>query len=163
MPVPAQLMQQIRRTHQACLKLHAAGPDLIRQSIRQRLWILRQVEVQRQHFLGLGVQAAAEPEKVWEKLHAKYPGLSLLVTLGSRGSVAFRHAGGTAEIWREEAVRVKAVDTTAAGDTYTGYFIAALTEGKPLQACMREAARAAAIAVTRPGAAGSVPWREELR
>ena len=109
------------------------------------------------------ITGETEPEKVWEKLHAKYPGLSLLVTLGSRGSVAFRPAGGTTEIWREEAVRVKAVDTTAAGDTYTGYFIAALTEGKPLQACMREAARAAAIAVTRPGAAGSVPWREELR
>ena len=103
-----------------------------------------------------------EPEKVWERLHGRYPALSVLMTLGSRGSVAYRTGGSTVETHREEAVRVKAADTTAAGDTYTGYFIAGLTEGKPLSICMNEASRAAAIAVTRPGAAGSIPWRKEL-
>ena len=99
---------------------------------------------------------------VWENLHRRYPGLSLLVTLGSRGSAAYRIGENGAETARADAVRVKAVDTTAAGDTYTGYFIAGLTEGKPLQSCMNEASRAAAAAVTRPGAAESIPWRSEL-
>ena len=88
--------------------------------------------------------------------------LSLLITLGGSGSMAYRAEGGHVETHYEAAVRVKAADTTAAGDTYTGYFIAGLTEGKPLRACMNEASRAAAIAVTRPGAAGSIPWRKEL-
>ena len=102
------------------------------------------------------------PEKAWEKLHGQYPALSVLITLGSSGSTAYRVGGGDIETHHEEAVRVKAVDTTAAGDTYTGYFIAGLTAGRTLRACMSEAGRAAGIAVTRPGAAGSIPWRKEL-
>ena len=103
-----------------------------------------------------------EPDSVWRKLHAQYPALSLLITLGSRGSIAYRVNGGAVEQCRSEAVRVKAVDTTAAGDTYTGYFIAGLIEDAPLQPCMDRAGHAAAIAVTRPGAAGSIPWKKEL-
>ena len=103
-----------------------------------------------------------EPDRAWEKLHKRYPALSLLITLGGSGSMAYRAEGGHVETLYEAAVRVKAADTTAAGDTYTGYFIAGLTEGKPLRTCMNEASRAAAIAVTRPGAAGSIPWRKEL-
>ena len=57
---------------------------------------------------------------------------------------------------------VTPVDTTAAGDTYTGYFLAALAEGQPVPACMKLAAKASAIAVTRPGASPSIPWREEV-
>ena len=108
------------------------------------------------------ISGEKEPEKAWEKLHGQYPELSVLITLGSRGSIAYRVAEDSVETHYEEAARVKAVDTTAAGDTYTGYFIAGLTEGELLSACMREASRAAAIAVTRPGAAGSIPWRKEL-
>ena len=103
-----------------------------------------------------------EPDRVWEKLHKRYPALSLLITLGGSGSMAYRVSDGGIETHEEKAVKVKAVDTTAAGDSYTGYFIAGLTEGKPLRTCMNEASRAAAIAVTRPGAAGSIPWRKEL-
>lgn len=103
-----------------------------------------------------------EPDLAWEKLHERYPWLSLLVTLGSSGSAAYRVQGGSVEVYRADAVRVKAVDTTAAGDTYTGYFIAGLMEGEPLQTCMELASRAAAAAVTRPGAAESIPWKKEL-
>ncbi len=109
-------------------------------------------------------QASGEkkPDQVWEKLHKRYPALSLLITLGGSGSMAYRVSDGGIETHEEKAVKVRAVDTTAAGDSYTGYFIAGLTEGKPLRTCMNEASRAAAIAVTRPGAAGSIPWRKEL-
>lgn len=109
------------------------------------------------------VTGEKEPDRVWEKLHEQYRNLSLLITLGNRGSIAYRADGGTAERHREDAVRVKAVDTTAAGDTYTGYFIAGLTEGRPLRECMNRAGRAAAIAVTRSGAAESIPWERELQ
>ena len=63
---------------------------------------------------------------------------------------------------RQEAITVKAVDTTAAGDTFTGYFIAGIMEGMPLKECMIRASKAAAISVTRPGAADSIPWAKEL-
>ena len=108
------------------------------------------------------ITGESEPENVWNRIHEKYGNLSLLLTLGRRGSVAWRVNHGTVESARAGAVSVEAVDTTAAGDTYTGFFITALTEGKPLKSCMDLAARAAAIAVTRPGAADSIPSKEEL-
>ena len=108
------------------------------------------------------ITGTADPEKAWEELHRRWPGLSVLITLGKRGSMAFAVRSGEVETARQEAIAVRAVDTTAAGDTYTGYFIAGLTAGKTLQCCMEEAAKAAAVSVTRPGAAESIPWRDEL-
>ena len=98
------------------------------------------------------------PEKAWEFLHGKYPKLSLLVTLGKEGAAAF---SGSEAVF-QPAFPVAAVDTTAAGDTFTGYFITALTEGLPLRECLRRSAMASAIAVTRPGAAKSIPWKQEV-
>ena len=109
------------------------------------------------------ISGEREPDQVWAVLHERYPALSLLFTLGSRGSAAYRVNGDAVETCRVDAVPVKAVDTTAAGDTYTGYFIAGLTAGKPLRMCMEEASRASALSVTRPGAAESIPWRNELK
>ena len=91
-------------------------------------------------------------------MHERYPSLSLLVTLGGDGSAAFT---GTERV-RQAAFPVKAVDTTAAGDTFTGYFIAGLMEKRPLAECLRRASMAAAVSVTRPGAAPSIPEKEEV-
>ena len=55
-----------------------------------------------------------------------------------------------------------AVDTTAAGDTFTGYFIAAVSSGEPVRQAMEKATQAAAIAVSRPGASVSIPYSREL-
>lgn len=104
----------------------------------------------------------AEPEAAWRKLHGKWPQLSLLVTCGSAGSSAWRVENGETEHAVQAAFPVKATDTTAAGDTYTGYFMAALLENRPLGDCMRRASMAAAISVTRRGAAPSIPRREEV-
>lgn len=108
------------------------------------------------------IAGTSDPERAWMRLHAEYPRLSALFTLGAQGSAAFRTDGTDAETAWCDAIRVKAVDTTAAGDTYTGYFLAALTQGMPLKACMGKASRAAAISVTRFGAADSIPWDREL-
>ena len=103
-----------------------------------------------------------DPDEAWKVLHTHYPKLSVLITLGSRGSVVHRVTEGGVETVRQLAERVKAVDTTAAGDTFTGYFIAGLMENMPLQACMQRASHASAISVTRPGAADSIPLRSEV-
>ena len=55
-----------------------------------------------------------------------------------------------------------AVDTTAAGDTFTGYFLAGLTEGMPVPQALEMSAKASSIAVTRPGAVPSIPYRKEV-
>ena len=103
-----------------------------------------------------------DPDKAWAEMHRRWPGLSAVITLGSRGSIAFMQGPEGTETVRQDAVKVRAADTTAAGDTFTGYFIAGLAAGKPLRECMAQASLAAAVSVTRHGAADSIPRAEEL-
>ena len=103
-----------------------------------------------------------EPERAWDVLHGRYPGLSVLITLGSAGSIAHAVTPDGLDTVRQQAFRVDAVDTTAAGDTFTGYFIGGLAEGRPLAECMLRASAASAISVTRMGAAVSIPKKEEV-
>ena len=53
-------------------------------------------------------------------------------------------------------------DTTGAGDTFVGYFVAGLVAGQSVEECLRKASQAGAICVSRPGAADSIPKKEEL-
>ena len=57
---------------------------------------------------------------------------------------------------------IKAVDTTAAGDTFTGYFIAGLAQGMEIPDILRMSAKASSIAVSRAGAVPSIPYRNEV-
>ncbi len=108
------------------------------------------------------ISGETEPEKAWEVIHAKWPEASAVITLGKNGSCAYRTmTDGTVEKAAVSAYSVTAVDTTAAGDTYTGYFIKSLFSGKTLEEAMRTASAASAISVTREGAAPSVPYRDE--
>ena len=65
-------------------------------------------------------------------------------------------------IYHQGIFKVKAVDTTAAGDTFTGYFISSILDGLPAQEGLVLAAKASAIAVSRPGATASIPLRKEV-
>ena len=108
------------------------------------------------------ISGSGDPEKAWALLHERYGKLSVLITLGAAGSMGWRVSAAGTEAARQAAFPVKAVDTTAAGDTYTGYFISGIMEGLPFGECMRRAAMASAISVTRAGAAPSIPTRAEV-
>ena len=84
---------------------------------------------------------------------------NIIVTLGEKGSLLC-NASGQAEV---PAVKVNAVDTVAAGDTYNGALVVALSEGKTMTEAMAFATKASAIAVTRFGAQPSVPYRSEIK
>lgn len=97
-------------------------------------------------------------EEALAAMEKMFPHATHLVTLGSKGSLcsqAGKHYAVSAE-------KVKAIDTTGAGDTYIGYFLAMIMEGKELQNAMEIATHAAAIAVSRPGASPSIPYRKEV-
>lgn len=83
---------------------------------------------------------------------------TLIVTLGDKGCGIFKK-GYTAFY---PAMRVKAVDTTAAGDCFNGAFAAALSQGKTESEAIHYAVCASAIAVTRDGAQQSLPFRDEV-
>ena len=81
----------------------------------------------------------------------------VIVTLGAEGCLWF-HEGRETSF---PALRVTPVDTTGAGDAFTGYVLAALDEGAPMPDAIRLATRASALKVTRPGAADAIPTRQE--
>lgn len=89
---------------------------------------------------------------------ARLPVPCVVVTLGARGCMARR--GG--EIFLQPAFRVRAVDTTAAGDTFCGALAARLAAQSPLADALRFASAASALACTRLGAQASVPLREDV-
>lgn len=93
-----------------------------------------------------------------EELSKKYPNATIVLTLGGEGSICI---DGT-DRFTQCAFQVSVADTTAAGDTFTGYFISGLISGKKKQQAMKEASAAAAIACSRPGAAPSIPIPTEV-
>jgi len=77
----------------------------------------------------------------------------VVLTLGARGALACQHGH-----WLQQpAQQVKVIDSTAAGDTFCGYFLQALSQKQPLQQCLQQASKAAAACVQQAGAAVSIP------
>ena len=88
----------------------------------------------------------------------RFPNAAILITLGAKGCV-YREKG---IFHTHKSFPVKPVDTTGAGDTFTGFFVGALALGKAIDEALKTASRAAAISVTRKGASPSIPYYEEV-
>ena len=86
----------------------------------------------------------------------------VVVTLGDRGCCARVGGDVSAELIRQQAFAIEAVDTTAAGDTFCGVLVAALSRNVALPDALRHANAAGALACTRIGAQSSIPTRAEI-
>ncbi|MCC8139897.1 MAG: PfkB family carbohydrate kinase, partial [Lachnospiraceae bacterium] len=91
------------------------------------------------------------------RLLEKFPSAAIVLTLGEKGSIYIDKK----EKVSQPIYKVRTVDTTAAGDTFTGFFIAGLLKSGSVKEAMELAAKASAIAVSRPGAAPSIPTLAE--
>ena len=98
------------------------------------------------------------PSKILKVMRTRYPHSEFLLTLGALGAILMR---GPRKI-RQMAYPVKPVDTTAAGDTFTGFYLAEIARRSTAQAALDRAAKAAAIATTRHGASSSIPSLQEV-
>lgn len=107
---------------------------------------------------GETLTGESEPDAILKGMARLYPGASVVLTLGEKGAYC-AHEGRTVY---QAAFKAKAVDTTAAGDTFMGYFVAGLATGEDIEVVMRRAARASSITVSRMGAADSIPTANEL-
>lgn len=107
---------------------------------------------------GEGLSGKRDCSEIVQELRRLYPRTNLLLTLGKAGCIYVSDE----ERICQKACQVEAVDTTAAGDTFTGYFIRGICEDLPMTRTLKLATVASAIAVTRPGAADSVPTFEEV-
>ncbi|MBR5474686.1 MAG: ribokinase, partial [Lachnospiraceae bacterium] len=115
------------------------------------IFLLNEVE-------GNQLTGLTEPDAILAKLKELYPHAKVVLTLGKDGAM---YAEGD-DRYYQPIFKVKAVDTTAAGDTFTGYFLAGLMEGMPIPDVLKMSAKASSIAVTREGAVPSIPYREEV-
>ena len=107
---------------------------------------------------GYQITGERKPERILAAVKEKYPSAKIVLTLGGDGSVYQDETG----IYHQGIFKVKAVDTTAAGDTFTGYFISSIIDGMSVKEGLEMAAKASAIAVSRPGATASIPIKQEV-
>lgn len=129
------------------------SPELLTWPLELVEWfILNEIE-------GADITGKTQPEEMLDELLRRYPACHVVLTLGERGSV---YADATQRI-DQGIVTAHTVDTTAAGDTFTGYFIHALLQGEAIQQALKTAACASAITVSRPGAGRSIPAAEEVQ
>ena len=94
-----------------------------------------------------------------EYFKKNYPKMKIVLTLGKSGSIYQDQA----QTLYQASYQVDVVDTTAAGDTFTGYFVSGLMKGEQLKNAMRLASCASAISVSRKGAAPSIPLFNEVK
>ena len=129
------------------------SPELLTWPLELVEWfILNEIE-------GADITGKTQPEEMLDELLRRYPACHVVLTLGERGSV---YADATQRM-DQSIVTAHTVDTTAAGDTFTGYFIHALLQGEAIQQALKTAACASAITVSRPGAGRSIPAAEEVQ
>lgn len=91
-------------------------------------------------------------------LHQRFPRSAIVLTLGEKG-VLYQDSR---QFLACNAYPTQVKDTTAAGDTFEGYFIASLYEGLTVERALRRASKAASVCVSRQGAALSIPYRKEV-
>lgn len=108
---------------------------------------------------GLGQANSDNIEDIIKALQNKYPTKEIVLTVGENGSYYIK--GDTVEY--QEAIKVKAVDTTAAGDTFTGFFLSSYLSGSTAKQALQLATKASAITVQGEGAAKSIPELKDIK
>jgi len=115
------------------------------------IFLLNEVE-------GNQVTGLTDPDEILAEMLRRFPNARIVLTLGKDGAV---YADAEQKHF-QPIFKVQAVDTTAAGDTFTGYFLAGLLSDMSVPEILKMSAKASSIAVTRAGAVPSIPYRKEV-
>ena len=107
---------------------------------------------------GHQITGLTDPDEIIAEMLRRFPKARIVLTLGKDGAV---YADADQKHF-QPIFKVQAVDTTAAGDTFTGYFLAGLLDGMPVPEILKMSTKASSIAVTRAGAVPSIPYRDEV-
>ena len=136
----------------------AFNPSPYHRSIQQlplsyvKWWFCNEIE-------GAALFGGNTPDEIAEAFRNRFPHSKLILTMGAEGSMLLDSDISI----RQPIYKVPVLDTTAAGDTFTGFFLASITAGKDAAASLDIASRAAAITVSRAGASSSIPTMYEVR
>lgn len=107
---------------------------------------------------GREITSKEEPYDMIRRIQEIYPKMRVILTLGEQGVLYAEKK----QIWKQEALKVDVIDTTAAGDTFTGYFLAGMLGELTIQENLERSARASSLAIAKEGAAASIPSREQV-
>ena len=107
---------------------------------------------------GNQITGLTDPDEIIAEMLKRFPKARVVLTLGKDGAV---YADAEQKHF-QPVFKVQAVDTTAAGDTFSGYFLAGLLDGMSVPDILKMSAKASSIAVTREGAVPSIPYRNEV-
>ncbi len=157
-PLPAVLAAaQLGAAEGACVILNPAPACELPDKLLKQVDVLTPNEREAEMLSGVKVRGATDAIRAARVLLGR--GVrSVIVTLGRNGAIVADASG----IRRLAGLRVRAVDTTGAGDVFNGALAVALAEGRPIFEAARFANAAAALSVTRPGAQPSAPHRREI-
>jgi len=115
------------------------------------IFIINEVE-------GQALTQQSDPKTIVAYMQKLYPQSRTVLTVGTEGLIY----GDKKEVISLPALKVEAVDTTGAGDTFVGYFLAELISGSTIEQCLQMGIKASALCVTRKGAGDSIPLRKEV-
>ena len=136
----------------------APAPDSLPDELLRSVDYLTPNETELARLSGMPTDTAEQTEQAARSLIEQKGIGAVLATVGSAGALLV--TAETAQL--VPTIKVQAVDTTAAGDTFHGGFVTALSEGRPVLEAIRMGNMAASISVTRKGAQTSIPTREEV-
>lgn len=157
-PMPT-VVRAVELAHSLGIKtiMNPAPMNPVPEDLFSRIWLITPNQTEAEQLTGVHVESEDDAARAAEVLFAK--GVkNVIVTMGSKGSL----------VCTPEALefvpsrKVKAIDTTGAGDVYNGALVAALSQGKSLIEAARIATLASSIAVTRMGAQTSAPYANEI-
>ena len=95
---------------------------------------------------------------ILKSLAKKFKNAHIILTLGENGSIySYKDT-----LIKQDIYKVNVVDTTAAGDTFVGYYIASMLNGMSVKSSLDFASKASAISVTKKGAANSIPNKDDV-
>ncbi len=157
-PMPT-VVRAVELAHSLGIKtiMNPAPMNPVPEELFSRIWLITPNQTEAEQLTGVHVESEDDAARAAEVLFAK--GVkNVIVTMGSKGSLVCTQEG------REfvPSRKVKAIDTTGAGDVYNGALVAALSQGKSLIEAARVATLASSIAVTRMGAQTSAPYANEI-
>ncbi|GMO25379.1 MAG: ribokinase [Termitinemataceae bacterium] len=107
---------------------------------------------------GKEISGQSDPQRILHEMDKRYPGATVVLTLGAAGVI---YKSGSEYIERA-AFDVPVVDTTAAGDTFAGYFLAGIAAAYSNESAIDFASAASALAIMKSGAAVSIPFKQEV-
>jgi ribokinase len=148
---------EVARDKGVSVILNPAPARTLSEKLLSCLYVITPNEHEAEMLSGIKVTDWASAKKAADIISAK--GVSnVVITMGAQGAFV-KEAD---QYFTVEATKVTAIDTTAAGDSFSGSFCVGLAEGKTIKEAVQVATRVAAITVTRMGAQSSIPYRNEV-